>query len=100
MFLCHWHAKRAWLKNLIKKCGRGVLTDLFDDLGQVMVMLKLHEEDDASFLSRAQQRMEAVYQRFAEQTAFVEYFKRTWGTDEKLSESLKMCPAIFACMQM
>ena len=66
-----------------------------------MAMLKDHEEDDASFMSRVQHAMEAIYDSFASRQAFVEYFQKHWGTIDKLSECLYLLnaevPAFFDC---
>ena len=86
VYLCHWHVKRAWLKNLLARCGRGLPKAIFDRLGQVMAMLKHHDESDAAFLDRVKQCMEQLYTDFAEQKAFVDYFRPYWGTDVKLSK--------------
>ena len=51
-----------------------------------MAMLKHHDESDAAFLHRVKQCMEQLYTTFAEQEAFVQYFRSQWGTDVKLSE--------------
>lgn len=58
VYLCHWHVKRAWLQNLLAKCGKGMPTAR---MGEVMAMLKHHDESDAAFLARVQQSMDALY---------------------------------------
>ena len=87
VYLCHWHVKRAWLKKLLEKCGIGMPKAIFDYLAHFMAMLKHHNETDAAFLDRVKQSMEQLYTDFAEQKAFVTYFRPQWGTDVKLSKS-------------
>ena len=55
-----------------------------------MVMLKDHEEGNASFLSWVQHALEAIYNSFASQQAFVKYFQKHRGTVDKLNEYLHL----------
>ena len=87
VYLCHWHVKRAWLQNLLAKCDRGMPKAVFERLGQIMAMLKHHDESDAAFLARVKQCMEQLYTEFAAHTSCIEYLQRQWASDVKLSKS-------------
>lgn len=78
VFLCFWHVKRSWLKNVFSKCT-GRSEHLFQQLGQIMLMLPEHEEPQLDFIKRVHAALEWVYEQHADQTAFVKYFKDTWG---------------------
>lgn len=88
MYLCHWHVKRAWMQNLIAKCGKGMPKSVFQRMGEVMAMLKHHDESNEAFLACVQQCMEELYATFADEKSCMEYIQRQWGSDGKLS---KLC---------
>ncbi|KAL3146974.1 hypothetical protein ABBQ38_014942 [Trebouxia sp. C0009 RCD-2024] len=58
---------------------------VFERLGQIMAMVKHHDESDAAFLARVKQCMEQLYTEFAAQTSCVEYLQRQWASDIKLN---------------
>lgn len=51
-------------------------------------MLKHHDEPDAAFLAQVQDQMEALYQKFADQSSCVEYIQRQWGSELSTSCSI------------
>ena len=79
IFLCFWHVKRAWLKNIISKCKRGTAVGLFKRLGQIMLMLPGHKESQSIFRQRVQAALDLLLSEHADQPEFVKYFNNTWG---------------------
>lgn len=78
VFLCFWHVKRSWLKNIIIKCKKGTAVGLFKRLGQIMLMLPKHREVPDLFKERVQTTLEDLLQEHADQADFVKYFRSTW----------------------
>lgn len=74
---------RICWQSAIVECQKAV----FERLGQIMAMLKHHDESDAAFLARVKQCMEQLYTEFAAQTSCIEYLQRQWASDVKLSKS-------------
>ncbi|CAH8310017.1 unnamed protein product [Eruca vesicaria subsp. sativa] len=66
-----WRIRRSWLRNVVKKCDTiEVQRELFKCLGEVVYSIW-----DGIDTSKA---LERLTHDFADQTAFMQYFKSTW----------------------
>lgn len=66
-----WHARRSWLRNIVKKCNSiEVQREIFKRLGKIVYGIWDGEDPlDA---------VEDLILDFVDQTAFVQYFKASW----------------------
>ncbi|GLJ49309.1 hypothetical protein SUGI_1042260 [Cryptomeria japonica] len=73
VYLCSWHVRRAWLKNLIAKVKEiAVRREMFDRLGFIM-----HHSMDADSTRNA---IHICIEDFKDtQPSFIEYFKGRWS---------------------
>lgn len=82
IFLCIWHVKRAWLKNLIHTVAdskkRQEMLAALDKLMRLNVQLPV-EHSDEDLRRYCQEALEGFYKQFADQQAFLQYFKREWA---------------------
>lgn len=74
VLLCLWRVRRAWLKNLQKKClNFDVQKEMFKQLGRILYCTRTG--------SNANNAVEEFMQVFVDQRAFMEYLKRRWLTE-------------------
>lgn len=82
VFLCAWHVKQAWIKNLKEKVKsretRGAVLDALDKLMRLNVEVPSNFSD-TQLKALAEEHLQAFYKKFAAEKAFIEYFKRTWA---------------------
>ncbi len=82
IFLCAWHVKQAWIKNLKEKVKdrdtRSAMLAALDELMRFNVDVPSNYSD-AQLRTLAEQHLQAFYMKFASEKAFLEYFKRTWA---------------------
>jgi hypothetical protein len=88
VFLCFWHVKRAWLKNLVQKVPKSKRRNIFHTLGSIMLMLKTNLEQDAEFTLRVESALQTLWDKHPDQHAFIQYFHRTWGGKKGMPELL------------
>ncbi len=79
VFLCFWHVKRSWLKNLHRKCPRNLQHAMFLHMERIMLMLPATGQSSQSFKQQVHDAVEKFCADHAEQTDFVAYFRKTWG---------------------
>lgn len=96
--LCCWHAKRAWLRNLLEKVPDGekrkrMLTAL-DKLMRLNVTCPI-TWSPAQLKELCEKELEAFYKDFEEETAYIDYFKREWAS--KIGD--KFNQVTFTCTQ-
>lgn len=80
IYLCTWHVKRAWLKNLLKhiKVGRE-RGEIFDGLCD-LIHGACSEGGEEAVLAQVQAGLESFCSRWdVKYPAFVQYLRRTWG---------------------
>ena len=83
IFLCTWHVKRAWLKNLLKhiKVGSDRL-QMFDELCSLVHKSRSatgEEEGMGNVAASVESQIDAFCSKWgAKYPAFITYFKRTW----------------------
>jgi|YelNatPaOPRAMG01_1025707.scaffolds.fasta_scaffold105977_1 hypothetical protein len=81
--LCCWHAKRAWLRNLLEKVKDGdkrqTMFKALDKLMRLNVACPTSWSAD-QLKELCQNELEKFYNNFSDEPAFVEYFKREWAT--------------------
>jgi hypothetical protein len=76
-----WHVRRASLKNVGNKVkGRENQIRIFRGLGEIMHMCK----DDES----VRKKVESLFEEFSEQIFFLEYFRNTWLSNNKICKLL------------
>ncbi|XP_057850565.1 uncharacterized protein LOC131061078 [Cryptomeria japonica] len=73
VYLCSWHVRRAWLKNLIAKVKeKAIRQEMFDRLGFIMH----HSMDEDS----TRNAIHIFIEDFKDtQSSFIEYFKGQWS---------------------
>lgn len=82
IFLCAWHVKQAWLKNLKQKVQDNVDRDAIWDALDKLMRLNVNVPRDYTVEmldALAQEHLQAFYGKFAGQAAFIEYFKKEWA---------------------
>lgn len=79
VFLCFWHVKRSWLKNLHRKVPRHAQYDMFLSLEKIMLMLKATGQSTDSFSRDVRDAAERFCTQYAEHADFIAYFKKTWA---------------------
>ena len=85
IFLCKWHVKRAWLKNLISKVKTWEKRSaMFKALGSIMESQGNAEHSEQECHEVAMQRLEEYYAKFKDEPVFIEYVKREW--ENKIGE--------------
>ena len=93
IFLCAWHVKQAWLKNLKQKVqdnkDREAIRDALDKLMRLNVDVP-RDYFDEQLNDLAQEHLQAFYRRFAGQAAFIEYFRKEWAP--KIGKRLSALP--------
>lgn len=86
IYLCNWHVKRSWLKNLVIKVKDvEVKANMWRDLATMM-----HGSGNASLLPAnawIDQEVQVFRLKYAGETAFLNYFEKEWG-NEKLGKQL------------
>ncbi|GLJ43699.1 hypothetical protein SUGI_0909890 [Cryptomeria japonica] len=71
ILLCLWRIRRAWLKNIIKRCSHiDVQREMFKRLGSILYTTRNGPT--------AMDAVEEFMQVFVDQNAFLEYFKIQW----------------------
>ena len=79
VFLCFWHVKRSWLKNLHKKCSRSVQYQMFLGMERIMLMLPSTHQSRESFTEQVHGAVALFCTQYAEQADYVSYFQKQWG---------------------
>ncbi|KAL3144261.1 hypothetical protein ABBQ32_004034 [Trebouxia sp. C0010 RCD-2024] len=79
VFLCFWHVKRSWLKNLHRKCPRSVQYQMFLTMEKIMLMLPATGQSREGFAQQVHASVESFTLQYAEQADFVSYFQKQWG---------------------
>lgn len=86
IFLCKWHVKRAWLKNLIKKVKTWEKRQaMFAAMGAIMESQGQATDSEDQLQEAAIQRLQEFYARFKEEVAFIRYVKQEW--EKKIGEA-------------
>lgn len=81
--LCCWHAKRAWLRNLLEKVkDADKRTAMFKALDKLM---RLNVACPTTWTAEqleelCQQELAAFFAEYRDEAAFVAYFKAEWAT--------------------
>ncbi|XP_077212190.1 uncharacterized protein LOC143847287 [Tasmannia lanceolata] len=71
VLLCLWHVRRAWIRNLLKKCCNfDVQREMFKHLGQIIYCTR----NSPNVIDTVEEFM----QIFVDQQAFVDYFNNSW----------------------
>jgi hypothetical protein len=78
VLLCFWHVKRAWLKQVVRKAKQVSRKGIFQALSTIMLMLMHNMESTPAFDMRVVQALEDFYTKYAQETTFVAYMRRTW----------------------
>ena len=74
VFLCFWHVKRSWLKNLHRKCPRSVQYQMFLSMGKIMLMLPSIDQSKESFTQQVSDAVDTFCTQYAEQADYVSYY--------------------------
>lgn len=99
IYLCAWHVKRAWLKNLTATVADGqkrkeILAAL-DGLMRLNVQLPAeHSSEDLTKLCH--EALESFYEHVSEHKAFSHYFKKEWAS--KVGRHPAVCTSIHYCL--
>lgn len=92
VFLCQWHVKRAWLKNLVAHVkNKDVRVAIWEFLGNMMYTTR--DDGDHEALKQDLKRLRNSFSgQFSADLAptFVNYMEEQWFTDDKLGE----CPGL------
>ncbi|KAA6421245.1 MAG: hypothetical protein FRX49_08731 [Trebouxia sp. A1-2] len=79
VFLCFWHVKRSWLKNLHRECPRSVQYEMFLSTDTIMLMLPATGQGRDSFAQQVRDAVDAFYVQYTQQAEYVSYFQKQWG---------------------
>ena len=89
VFLCGWHVKQAWVKQLVQKVTN---EETRKSMGAALdKLMRLNVADPDNYTDEQLQHMidaalEQFYKDFAGEAAFIKYFKDHW--DPKASECM------------
>lgn len=76
VFLCFWHVKRSWLKNLHRKCPRAAQYSMFLSLEKIMLMLPANGQSSDSFKQQVKQAVRDFCSQYAQHSEFVCYIQK------------------------
>lgn len=83
IFLCAWHVKQAWIRNLREKVRdkttRGAILTALDKIMRFNVDVP-SSYSDAQLKALAEEQLQAFYTNFAADKAFIDYFRKTWAS--------------------
>ncbi|KAL0027564.1 hypothetical protein WJX77_011083 [Trebouxia sp. C0004] len=79
VFLCFWHVKRSWLKNLHRKCPWSLQHVMFLHMKSHADALGPLDRAARASSSKCMTLLRKSCADHAEQTDFVAYFHKTWG---------------------
>ncbi|MCO5557588.1 hypothetical protein L7F22_011154 [Adiantum nelumboides] len=94
IFLCLWHVRRSWLKNLMRKVQNwNVRALMFRRLGAIMTMRVEGGTSEAIALDNIRDSVVDFLKDFAHEHAFIDYFRTHWVTKvEMWARSVRLLP--------